>query len=564
MLQELRVNNLALIDTLQLDCTGTTAGLTVLTGETGAGKSIILQAIHLLVGMRGSASWVRSGCDQAVIEACFEVQPHHREVNEILTDHGLKEGNLCIIRRILTNKGRTRMYVNDRLVTSRLSGEITENLVNIASQHDHQQLLNTRRHIDFLDSYGELWNMRERFGLEFKRWQQVSSSLRQLQDRELDKEQKRDFLSFQVEEITNASLESGEDEKLIKERDRLKFSTNLAELIGKSHALIKTNIIDSFFEIRKNIEQAATLDPDLEEMAERISSTSFEVEDIEDGLRSYRESIPMDSARLDEISTRLAELKQLQRKYGLTLEEVIAHGEKAAGELASFENLEQQVEELEHELERVSTEALLTATGLSSARKEVAAKFARAMESELASLNFLEARFEVRVTEPEGLGLQGIQSSGKDLVEFLFSANPGEPPKPLGKVVSGGELSRLMLAMKCLLARRDHIDTVIFDEVDAGISGQAAEAVADKIIELAGHHQVFCITHLPQIAAHADAHYKVEKDVIDDRTTTLIQPLRQEDRIAELARMLGGEQPTEQTLMYAKDLVERKGNKVPT
>ena len=311
-------------------------------------------------------------------------------------------------------------------------------------------------------------------------------------------------------------------------------------------------------EKRKNMEQAAALDPGVKELAERISSACFEVEDLEGALRSYRSSIPMDQGRLDAIASRLAQLRQLQRKYGSTLTEVLAFADQAEKELASFDSLDKEIITLKKELQEIEAELLLRAGELSKSRCKVADLLTTAMQDELVSLSFNQALFEVSISGAEDPEALKLSATGQDTVEFLFSANPGEPPKPLANVVSGGELSRLMLAMKCLLARRDKVDTVIFDEIDAGIGGEAAEAVARKIAELAGHHQVFCITHLPQIAAHADGHFLVDKVVNDNRTHTTIGCLDREERVAELARMLGGDNPTEQTLGLARELVERK------
>ena len=559
MLQELRVQNLALIDRLALDLSGQKTGLIVLTGETGAGKSIILQAINLLTGGRGTASWVRSDCDQASIEAVFAIRPDHFEINGLLVEHSIQDGATCLVRRVLTREGRSRIFVNDQSVTTRLAAELTAGLINIASQHDHQQLLNVRCHLEYLDSFGELGGLREQFTRLFRRWQQLSSELRQLQDREQDKEQQRDFLAFQLAEIRRCRPEVGEDEQLLREREQLKGAEALIRLVGASGRLLTEAVSGPLVEVRKNLEQAAALDSGLEPLVERVRNAGFELEDLARGVEHYFARIPKDPSRLDVISGRLADLKQLQRKYGPTLAEVLAFADKAEATLALLESLEQQIVQAEVRVEEVSTEALLKAAELTQARREAARKLSVSMEAELASLSFPRAVFQATVTEPEGLGMDGIHSTGRDTIEFLFSANPGESPKPLAKIVSGGELSRLMLAMKCLLARRDQVDTVIFDEIDAGIGGQAAEGVAAKISQLAGHHQVFCITHLPQIAACADLHFKVEKQVEDGRTRTVITPLSREARIGEIARMLGGEQPTTQTLAYAGELVERKG-----
>ncbi len=560
MLQELRVNNLALIDVLELDFSDIPTGLIVFTGETGAGKSIILQAVHLLTGGRASQSWVRNDCDQAVIEALFSLHDHP-ELAQLLQEHGLDNGSEGILRRIVNSRGRSRIFINDRLATAKLASELAENLVNIASQHDHQQLLRSGTHIDFLDGYGELLETRREYGLVYGRWQKLLGRLRKLREREQDKEQRRDFLSFQLGEIRDGEPLAGEDEELVRERDLLKSSTTLADLAAKSHSLLQNRLMEHLAEIRKNMEQAAALDPGVQELADRIGSACFEIEDLEGALRSYRSSIPMDRGRLDEIASRLALLRQLQRKYGPTLTEVLEFAERAEKELGLLDSLDEEVAALEKEEQELAVELLQMAGELSASRRLVADRLTGAMQGELSSLSFRQAVFEVAIVGPEMPESSQLSATGWDSVEFLFSANPGEPPKPLASVVSGGELSRLMLAMKCLLARRDKVDTVIFDEIDAGIGGEAAEAVARKIAELAGHHQVFCITHLPQIAAHADAHFLVKKDVADNRTRTTIGRLSPLERVAELARMLGGDNPTEQTLGLAREMVERKGEK---
>lgn len=558
MLQELRINNLALLKSMHLELPDRENGLVVLTGETGAGKSIILQALHLLTGGRGSSSWIRSDCSTAEVEAFFVIADHQLETLEFLREHELSSGRECLIRRVLTGKGRSRIFINDRAVTSRLAAELAENLLSIASQHDHQQFLQVSKHLDFLDSYGELWPQRLAFGRLFKEWQQLSGTLRDLQEKEQDKEQRRDFLDYQLKEINETAPVAGEDELLIKERDLLKASSTLSYLVRDSLQLLRAKVTDPLATVRKNMENAAQLDPEVRELAERIISSCFEIEDLESSLDRYREGLPTDHARLEEISGRLAQLKGLQRKYGQGLESVLAHAKRAEQELAGLADLDEDIAEMELALEETSTKALLAATELSQARRSTAVRLEKAMQEELASLHFPQTVFEVSLRIPEGMGMEGIQPSGRDQVEFLFSANPGEPAKPLAKVVSGGELSRLMLAMKCILARRDHVDTVIFDEVDAGIGGQAAEAVAAKIQELATHHQVLCITHLPQIAAYAQTHFLVEKGVKNGRTITSIRLLSAEERVQEIARMLGGKSPSRQTLALARELAEKR------
>lgn len=561
MLQELRVHNLALIDTLHLDLSRYETGLIVLTGETGAGKSIILQAINLLAGGRGAASWVRGDCEQAGIEAVFAVRPDHAEIHALLGEHGLEDGAACIVRRVLGRDGRSRTYVNDQAVTGRLSGELAAGLVNVASQHDHQQLLNSRHHLDYLDTFGDLHGLRRQFAGLFQQWQRISAELRQLREKERDKEQQRDFLRFQLEEIRKVQPVAGEDERLVQERDQLKSADALQRLAGSAGRRLADLASGELTEIRKNLEQAAALDRSLSPLADRIASAGYELEDLADSVQKYLDRLSADPSRLDAISGRLADLRQLQRKYGPTLEDVLAFADRAEAGLALLDSLEEEIGRAGQRLAEAAEAALRLAAELSRARGEAARKLAQGMERELATLSFAQAVFRVAITAPATVDMTAMQATGGDAVEFLFSANPGEPPKPLVRIVSGGELSRLMLAMKCLLARRDQVDTVIFDEVDAGIGGQAAEAVAEKIVELAGHHQVLCITHLPQIAACADLHCQVAKQVEAGRTRTVINPLSREERIAELARMLGGDHPTAQTLAFAGELIERKHKK---
>ncbi len=557
MLQELRVHNLALIDTLQLDLGSRSTGLIVLTGETGAGKSIILQAINLLTGGRTTSALVRNDCEQAQVEAVFFVRPDHAELQALLDEHALTDGDACLIRRVLTREGRSRLSINDQSVTSRLAGELTAHLLNVASQHDHQLLLQPRAHLDYLDTFGDLWPMRRHFSAAFRRWREATAELHRLEGQERDKERHRDMLGYQLEEIRKVKVVAGEDEQLRQERDRLKASDGLMRSVGAAAGLMSERVMPAAVEMKKQVDQAVALDGSLGPLAERIGSIRFELEDLAAQLQRYHDTIPLDPSRLEVIAARLADLKQLQRKYGPTLEEVIAFAQAAEESLARLDSLEEQIARARRRVEQATVEMRQLAGELSQARRQAAERLSAGMERELASLSFAQAVFKVDLSDTTGT--EGVQASGQDTVEYLFSANPGEPPRPLARIASGGELSRLMLAMKCLLAQRDQIDTVIFDEVDAGIGGQAAAAVAAKIDELAGHHQVFCITHLPQIAARADLHFRVEKRVEDGRTRTLITPLERKQRVDELARMLGGEHPSPQTIAYAEELLARQG-----
>jgi len=557
MLCELRIQNLALIRSLELNFEEPEGGgLVVMTGETGAGKSIMLRAIHLLTGGRGSADWIRSGAASCTVEALFDVNPRNTALLNRLEASGFDGEPTVIIKRVIAGNGRSRMYVNGSLATARQASEITSEMLSVGSQHDHQQLLQPSLHLDFLDSYGELWEERRAFGEIFRSWRKKREALAELLVREQDKEQRRDFLAYQLEEIEQAALKPGEDEELAAEKKRLKSSDQLIRISQESYYLLANDIVDMMSTLRRNMEQLVTLDPQAEKLAEEVGSFTFMAEDYATELRHYRDSLENDPLRLEQVSERLDVLHGLKRKYGETLEKVLTFADKARAELAQIETMEREIEDLRHEVAALEKEMCARATALSARRKEVACNMEKAMAEELSSLAFFQAGFVVQNQEEERT-VETLRATGWDRIEFFFAANPGEPARPLAKVASGGELSRLMLAMKCLLAQRDMVDTVIFDEVDAGIGGEAAEAVARKIRELAGHHQVFCITHLPQIAARGNLHFQVAKMVEEGRTESSVVRLSNNRRVEELARMLAGDSATEQTHAWARELLAK-------
>lgn len=551
MLSELRITNLALISELQIQFG---PGLTVLTGETGAGKSIILQSVNLLYG-EAARSLVRSGAETAVVEALFECGADN-PVRPWLREQGLDGEGPVILKRIVAATGNSRYYINGGLATGRMVGEAAENLISIASQHDHQQLLSRAFQLDFLDDFGDLQARRRSLGGLYDRWTELRQRLEDLRRREQDKEQRRDFLAFQCREIEEAAPVEGEDEQLEQEKQRLRAFGDLARLGGASSELLGGQVIDTLAEVRRSLQQMAVLDATVAEVAEEVAGQSYQLEEAARRLRVYLDDLTDDPARLDEVTGRIDILQKLKRKYGASLAEVLAFGREAAEELRHLEELDQELTGLATELAGLETELTLAGRELSAARRQVAMRLTGAVSAELKALCLEKAVFAVDFSgvagEPE---LQEMGRKGWDHPEFMFSANPGEPVKPLAKVASGGELSRLMLALKGLLARHDRVETVIFDEIDAGISGQTAEAVAKKIRELAGHHQVICITHLPQIAAAADQHFTVSKSQVGERTRTVIDRLPMAARAGELARMLDGDSATARTHAYAEELL---------
>ncbi len=553
MLRELKITNLALVSELHIEFG---SGLIVLTGETGAGKSIILQAIHLLAGGKAARSWVRTGAEQAVVEALFEISPRHGILAEI-ENSGFTVDDGIIIKRILSARGRSKFYINGSLANARLASEICAGLLSVAGQHEHQQLLAPRYHLDFLDTVGELSSRRQEVAGLYGRYRQLKIELERLRDRERDREQKRDFLTFQTREITEAQLVVGEDEKLAEEKSRLKSSDELNHLGRKSYGLLHDAASNLLPQVRKNLEQMAELDKSVVGLSENIAGLCYQLEDQLPVLRDYLDQIPSDPAQLEIICSRIDQLQQLKRKYGSELEDVIAYGRQAASELAELENLDHNLAELNTELKDVEKKLLYKAGKLSLERKKIAGELCQRLVRELKGLALEHARFEINFVNDEAAPLDRMTAGGIDRPEFFFSANPGEPPKPVSRVASGGELSRLMLALKCLPARQDQVETVIFDEIDAGISGKAAESVAGKIRELANCSQVLCITHLPQIASGADEHFRVTKLVHNQRTKTAITRLAADEVHREIGRMLDGDSVTDQTLAYARELLQR-------
>lgn len=557
MLCELRVNNLALIESLALGFEQESDNnLIVMTGETGAGKSVMLRAIHLLSGRRASLDWIRSGEESCVVEALFEVNPKHKNLLDKLTEGGFGDDTSVIIKRVISTSGRSRFYVNGSFATGKVVSELTSELLSVAGQHDQQLLLQAAVHLDFLDTIGDHWQDRLLLKSRYKEWQDKRDLLEEMRLQEREKEQRQDFLRFQVGEIREADLQEGEDQRLLAEKKRLKNAQTLLELSQTSYRLLSGELMDSLSQLRNHVTQLAALDPEAGKLSEDISGYTFLAEDYVNELRTYKDSLENDPYRLDQINERLDVMTQLKRKYGETIEQVIAFADSGEAELQWLENMQEDIAALSEEVDRREKGVCDLAGQLSKKRKETARNLERSMADELSSLAFERPSFYVHWDEIEKVPAN-LKPTGWDRGEFFFSANPGESPKPLAKIASGGELSRLMLAMKCLLARKDMVETVIFDEVDSGIGGEAAEAVARKIQELAGHHQVFCITHLPQIAARGTLHYQVVKSVEDGRTRTRVEKLSNSARVDELVRMLAGESATEQTEAWAEELLAK-------
>lgn len=554
MLVEMSIRNLAIIEEIRVSFQ---RGFHVLTGETGAGKSIIIDALGLAVGGRASSGLVRFGCDRAEIEAMFEVEPDHavwRQLDKFGIAYDASE--YLIVRREITGNGKSSARVNGQLVNLSTLKEIGSCLVNIHGQHEHQSLISVDRQLALLDAYGgeAVSKAKAAYAQIYAQYRTVEEELHRLQTGAKQALQLSDLYRFQAEEIAAAALVEGEDERLEDERRKLANAEKLLDAVSRAYdGLFGTgNALDRISEASGRLEGAVAYDPGkLQPIAEQIQSAYYQLEDAAFQLRSYRDSLEFEPGRLDQVEERLNRISGLKRKYGATIADILKHYAFVQDELSKTDNLDERLKTLEEERKRLKGQLEREAERLTAARKAAAEKLAGEVERQLADLQMERTRFAVAFEEGE----RHFSPGGADRIEFRISPNPGEPLQSLAKIASGGELSRIMLAIKTIFAALDDIPVLVFDEVDTGVSGRAAQAIAVKLARLAKHNQVFSVTHLPQVASMADGHYVINKEVEGERTYTTIRLLEDEARVAELARMLGGAQVTETTLNHAREMI---------
>jgi DNA repair protein RecN (Recombination protein N) len=563
MLKELSIRNFAIIDDLQIDFSG---GFTILSGETGAGKSIILNAVNLLLGSRAAAELVRTGAESAELEALFQISSNSN-VARIMSANGYDPAEGLLIRRLISRSDNNRVYVNGRLATLGLLTTITENLASISGQHAHQGLLKEDQHLLILDQFGGLMPLRRQVHEAYHQILPLIDKLKRLETIRKRQSEHLELLEFQRNEITAADLTPGEDEALEQERLRLKNAEALYQTVyGSIEALYgeSGSVLERLLEVKKNLATAGQIDSHLKATAESLASASYQIEDLTDELRAHLNLIQMDDQRLEAVEERLDTLNKLKRKYGGSLEAVGSQLETIEDELSKVENIGHQIREVEETLVKLHDQLSGRVRHLSQKRAATAKKLALKVVAELGSLNMSQTQFQALIqplaadekTNPYLTAQENmITEAGIDRATFMIAPNPGEELKPLAGIASGGELSRVVLALKAILAETDAVETIVFDEVDAGIGGGTAEVVGRKLSELARHHQVICITHLPQIAKFGEHHFSIAKHVSDGRTLTTIQPLNKKDRTKEIARMLGGEEITQTTLAHARELL---------
>jgi DNA repair protein RecN (Recombination protein N) len=549
MLHALHIENLAIIDRLEV---AFEAGFNALTGETGAGKSILIDALNLALGERADISLIRAGAEKLRVNAVFEV-PNDPELHALLGELGVEpEDGLLYLSREVHTSGRSIARINGQPVPVSALKALGERLIDMHGQHEHQSLLKPSSHLEFLDRWlGEpALKLRQQVREAVSALRQTERELQEIVAREREREQMLDLYRFQVDEIRAANLQVGEDEQLETEARRLVYAEKLVALAGNAYDALmgEHGAYDQAASASRNLTDIARIDPSVSPWGEMLESALVQLEEVAHNLRAYAESIEYDPARLEAVIERQELIKRLKRKYGDTIEAVLQYADEAAAKLHALETQTERRAELEAELARLQESAHALCEQLSALRRDGAQRFANAVQTVLRTLAMERAQFTVEVRP------KPMDATGADSVEFLFSANPGEPPRPLSKIASGGEMSRVMLALKTVLADAAPVPTLVFDEIDAGIGGRTAHAVGEQIAQLAQHCQILCVTHLPQIACRANHHLLIEKHTDGAMTRVAVQPLTGEARVQEIARMLAGT-PTETALQHARELL---------
>jgi DNA repair protein RecN (Recombination protein N) len=550
MLTTLRIKNLALVTDLTLELQ---PGCNVITGETGAGKSIIIGALDLVLGERADRTLIRSGEESCSVEAVFDVAKLRTSLNGFLDESGLEtcaDGQL-VLKRTFSASGANRQFVNGSPATLNTLAAIGERLVDIHGPHDHQSLLHSAKQLRILDAFGGLEKEREIFSELVRRRSALVAEKSALVVDEKTYAQQLDLLRFQVQEITAARLQPGEDEKVEQEFNRASNAAKLLQLSQAAADALSENedsLLTQAGAVGRALQELQRLDPAAAPLAELHTQAVGTLRELQAALSRYAEKVDVDPARLAELEERLDLIHSLKRKYGATLAEVIGFGEEAKRKLQSLEGRDAELVRINADLGKVDAEILKTGQSLSTRRKKIIPQLAKAVGKQLENLGFKQSQFDVAISEvgssrgDDRTAQHAVPaSSGFDEIEFQFAPNPGEPAKPLRAIASSGEMARVMLALKTVLAAEDEIPVLIFDEVDANIGGETAHAVGEKMKQIAANRQVLCITHLPQVAAPADAHYLVTKQIKNGRTISEIHPLDKKERVTELARMLGGQ-----------------------
>ncbi|MDH6364436.1 DNA repair protein RecN (Recombination protein N) [Enterococcus sp. PF1-24] len=554
MLQELTIQNFAIISYLKLSFH---TGMTALTGETGAGKSIIIDAMSLLAGSRSSSDYIRQGSKSCLIEGIFEL-PQQESFFKLAEELGIDlTDEVLVVQRDIYHSGKSICRVNGRTLTLTNMRAVGEYLVDIQGQNEHQELMKAERHLELLDSFmdQDFKQLKNQYRQKYFETKQLESELQRLQQDEQAYVQRVDMLTFQQEEIADADLSEGEEEALVEERDKLLNYQKIVDTLALSYQVLTADgqsVVDQIAVAASEMQGIGKLDADYQAIAENLQSAHYLLQDAASDIGRQVENLESDEGRLEEVQQRLDLIHQLKRKYGQSITEILAYYQKIVSELeksiyseGKLENLEQALNEQQAALQKIAEQ-------LQQQRLAVSRDIEQAIQSELHQLYMENTIFEIRFES-----LPELNENGLDRVEFYITTNIGEPLKPLVKVASGGELSRVMLALKTIFSQVQGMTSIVFDEVDTGVSGRVAQAIANKIHQISEASQVLCITHLPQVAAVADYEYYISKEVSNQRTETQVHQLNEEERVAEIARMLAGKEITELTLEHARELLQQ-------
>ena len=559
MLLELSIRNFAIIEkqTISLN-----QGLTVLTGETGAGKSIIIDAIQLLAGGRGSAEFIRHGEEKAEIEGFFQLTDNSHPAILKAREFGIdSEDNAIIIQRAMYISGKSICRINGKMVTISTLREIGRKLIDIHGQHEHQELMDPDFHLPLLDEFGglEISEALAEYKRHYKQYLETSQSLKKLSENEQTMAHRLDLIQFQYNEIKNAELEPDEEDRLLEERQKLSNFEKVHQSLSNAYGSLNNENtgLDWVGNAMTELERIENLDEEYQQLSDTVKNAFYLLEDAKSSVRSQLDMLEYEPERLHDIETRLNEINHLKRKYGKTIDKILEYGAAIEEEIDTILNRESHIEKLTKQLEAVKKEVLLAGDELTNIRKKYALSLTEAIHQELKELYMDKAVFDVRFIETNDTGDDSIHQDGLDKVEFYISANPGEPLKPLSKTASGGELSRIMLALKNIFSKHQGITSIIFDEVDTGVSGRVAQAIAEKIYRVSSGSQVLCISHLPQVAAMADIHLFISKEINEGRTKTSVKPLEKAERVEEIGRMISGKELTSLTEEHVREMLEQ-------
>ena len=568
MLQELNVEGYAVVAKLRVRFQ---PGLNLLTGETGSGKSIVVDALSLLLGARAATDVIRPGCRRARVAGVFEVT-ETPALRTLLSESGveLEQGELIVEREVLDN-GKSRAYVNGRLVTLAFLRSLAPLLADIHGQHEQQSLFSTRTQLEMLDAFAGTAEDCAGIGEVYRTWRRADERLRELRGNEQERLRLSDLYRFQHREIGEAKLDPAEVERLTQRRDVLGNLARVEENATRAYDVLYDSSVSATTQVaaaQKALEDLIVLDASLGSLKERLEGARANIEDAAFEIRSYADRLEPDPDALAAIEDRLALIENLKRKYGATVEEVLTYGSEVESRLAELESSDTAIAETEQQRHEAAEQYEALAKSLSERRRKAAAKLQSQVEKELAALAMEKARFEIAFEEPEE-GVARWGGSGWDRVRFLVSANPGQPPRPMAQVASGGELSRITLALKsCLIStfgkrrKNEAPRTLVFDEIDSGVGGRVAETLGRRLKKLSDSHQLLCVTHLPQIAGFADAHYFVEKVEHESETFASVAELSESERVDELARMLSGAEVTSTAVKHAHQMLKANRQKV--